>query len=167
MIVSMIAAATENRVIGRENDLPWNLPDDMQHFVSKTKGHFVLMGRKNYESIPERFRPLPNRPNVIITRQRDYQAEGCHIVHSLSEGLRMAEQEGESEAFIIGGGEIYTLGLPFAHRLYLTEIHTSLDGDAHFPDFTDQGWEEVSREHHPKDERHDYSFDFVVYERPA
>ena len=161
----MIAAATENNVIGKDNDLPWHLPDDMKFFVNKTKGHHVLMGRKNYESIPHKFRPLPNRPNVVITRQRDYLAEGCSVVHSLEEGLEMASNAQEKEAFIIGGGEIYTLGMSLAQRLYITEIHTTLEGDAFFPQIDPAQWTEIERTHHPKDERHPYSFDFVTYER--
>ncbi len=167
MRVSMIAAMARNRVIGRGNDLPWNLPDDMAFFVAKTKGHHVLMGRKNYESIPPRYRPLPNRPNVVITRQTDFNAEGCHVVHALEEGLALAKDSGEEEAFIIGGGEIYTLGLAMAERIYLTEIQAEIAGDAYFPE-TDKGqWQETARTHHPADEKHAYAFDFVVYERKA
>ncbi len=165
MKISMIAAIGQNLVIGKDNDLIWHLPDDMKFFMQKTSGHHVVMGRKNFESIPEKYRPLPNRVNIIITRQTDYQAEGALVVHSLDESLKIAEEAGEKEVFIIGGGEIYSLGLEKADVLYLTEIHESFDGDAFFPEFDRKNWEETARTHHMKDSRHAYSFDFVTYKR--
>jgi dihydrofolate reductase len=135
MIVSMIAAVASNRVIGKNNDLPWHLPDDMKYFMQTTKSHHCIMGRKNYDSIPEKFRPLPNRTNI------------------------------EPEIFIIGGAEIYRLGLPYANRLYLTEIHSAVAGDIFFPEFNKNDWREESRVSHDADERHKYAFDFVVYEK--
>lgn len=161
----MIAAVAENGVIGKDNDLVWQLPNDMKYFVDKTRGRHVIMGRKNYDSIPDKFRPLPNRPNLILTRQTNFEAEGCTILSSLDEALAMAEDAGEHEAFIIGGAQIYELGLDLADRMYITEVHAPFDGDTHFPDFDKTLWKEASREHHPKDNRHDYSFDFVIYER--
>jgi dihydrofolate reductase len=165
MIISLIAAISQNNVIGKNNDLPWHLPDDMKYFMQTTKGHHVIMGRKNYDSIPEKFRPLPNRINIVVTRQQELQAPQCLIVNAIEKGLELAQQHGEAEAFIIGGSEIYHQGFAMANRLYLTEIHATIEGDTYFPEFNKNHWKEVSRKHHSTDERHKYSFDFVVYER--
>ncbi len=165
MIISMIAAMGSNRVIGKNNDIPWHLPDDFQYFKDSTKGHYVLMGRKNFESLPPRFKPLPDRPNVVITRNKQYEAKGAQVVYSLEEALQVAEIAGEEEVFIIGGGEIYRLGLEFAERIYLTEIESEYEGDTYFPEFDKNSWQEVSRKHHPSDERHKSAFDFVIYEK--
>ncbi|MDW8332288.1 MAG: dihydrofolate reductase [Cyclobacteriaceae bacterium] len=165
MTISLIAALTRNRVIGRNNDLPWHLPDDMKYFMQTTKGHYVIMGRKNYESIPAKYRPLPDRSNVVVTRQAHFNAPGCIVVHSLSEGLEIAAKSGEHEVFIIGGAQIYREALPLAHRLYLTEIHIELDGDTFFPELNLSEWKEISRQHHPADNRHQFAFDFVIYDR--
>ena len=165
MIISLIAALTENRVIGKSNDLPWHLPDDMKYFMQTTSGHHVVMGRKNYESIPAKFRPLPNRANIVITRQEEYTAPGCMVVNSIPEAIDIAIDNHEAEVFIIGGAEIYSQSLALANRLYLTEIQTSLEGDAFFPIFDKPEWSELSRRHHPKDEKHTFAFDFVVYEK--
>lgn len=164
MIISLIAAVSRNRVIGKKNDLPWHLPDDMKYFMNITKGHHVIMGRKNYDSIPEKFRPLPNRTNVVVTRQKDFKADNCIIVHSVEEGIELAKKNTEQEVFIIGGAEIYKLGFPISKRLYLTEIDASLEGDTFFPEFNKLNWVEKSRAHHASDNRHMYSFDFVIYE---
>lgn len=165
MTISIIAALSENRVIGKNNDLPWHLPDDMKYFMQTTKGHYVIMGRKNYESIPEKFRPLPNRTNIVVTRQKKFVAERCLVVHSLEEGLHLAEKAQQEEVFIIGGAEIYAQGFAKANRLYLTEIHGIIEGDTYFPEFDKNQWKEVSRIHHPTDERHTFAFDFVVYKK--
>ena len=165
MIISLIAALTQNKVIGKNNDLPWHLPDDMKYFMKTTSGHYVIMGRKNYESIPEKFRPLPNRTNIVVTRQRNYKAEKCKVVHSLEEGIQLAHDANQEELFIIGGAEIYSQGFLKADKLYLTEIQGSLEGDTYFPEFDKQNWKETSRIHHPADERHAFAFDFVIYEK--
>lgn len=165
MTVSLIAALSKNRVIGKNNDLPWHLPDDMKYFMQTTKGHHTIMGRKNYDSIPEKFRPLPNRTNIIVTRQLDFKAPGCLVVNSLEKGLDIARGNGEREVFIIGGSDIYTLGIPYADRLYLTEIDATIDGDTFFPQVNHSQWKETSRRTHPADERHLYKFDFVVYNK--
>ncbi len=165
MIISLIAALSENRVIGKNNDLPWHLPDDMKYFMQTTKGHHTIMGRKNYDSIPEKFRPLPDRTNIVVTRQSQFKAPGCIVVNTLGRGLEIAKENGEHEVFIIGGSEIYKLGLPYANQLYLTEIHSTLEGDTFFPELNYDEWKETSRTHHSKDERHLYSFDFVVYDK--
>lgn len=165
MIISLIAALTQNKVIGKNNDLPWHLPDDMKYFMQTTKGHHVIMGRKNYESLPEKFRPLPNRTNIVITRQKDFKAPGCAIVHSLEEAVNIAKAAQEPELFIIGGAEVYRQGLPLVQRMYLTEIQTELEGDTYFPEVKNDEWNETSRIHHAADDRHRYAFDFVIYNR--
>ena len=165
MKISLVAAVAENYVIGINNRLPWHLPDDMKFFMATTKGHHVILGRKNYESLPEKFKPLPNRSNVVVTRQKDFKAHGCLVVHSIEDAFKIAEENKESEAMVIGGSDIYTLALPYAHCLYLTEINAKIDGDVYFPEFDKSEWTEVSRVHHTQDERHAFSFDFVVYDR--
>lgn len=165
MIISLIAALTQNRVIGRNNDLPWSLPDDMKYFMQTTKGHHVVMGRKNYDSIPAKFKPLPNRTNIVVTRQSNFNAPNCIVVNSLEAAVDLAKKNKEEELFIIGGAEIYKLSMAVATKLYLTEIKTELEGDTHFPEVDKNKWIEISRQPHTADERHIYAFDFVVYKR--
>jgi dihydrofolate reductase len=165
MIISLIAAMTQNRVIGKNNDLPWTLPDDMKFFMKTTTGHHVVMGRKNYDSLPSKFKPLPNRTNLVVTRQSNFQAPGCKVFHSLESAIEYIQAQNETEAFIIGGAEIYRQALPFIHRMYLTEIKATLEGDTFFPEFDRTTWKEKSRQPHPADQRHAYDFDFVIYER--
>ena len=165
MIISLIAALSKNYVIGKNNDLPWHLPDDMKYFMQTTKGHHVIMGRKNYDSIPEKFRPLPNRANIVVTRQLDFAAPDCIIVNSIDQGLDIARKADEEEVFIIGGAEIYKGALKILHRMYLTEIKAEIEGDTNFPEFAPDQWRESSRVHHSKDSRHQFEFDFVIYNR--
>ncbi|MEM7109660.1 MAG: dihydrofolate reductase [Bacteroidota bacterium] len=165
MKISMIAAVAKNRVIGKDNDLVWNLPDDMKFFMRTTSGNPVIMGRKNYESIPAKYRPLPKRKNIIITRQPNYAAEGAFVVHSLEAAIVLAQEDSPEETFIIGGGQIYEMGLDVADTLYITEIDGTFDGDTFFPHYDPSEWKEVKRIPHPTDDRHAYSFDFVTYER--
>ncbi|MEQ9593075.1 MAG: dihydrofolate reductase [Cyclobacteriaceae bacterium] len=165
MIVSLIAAVSKNRIIGRNNDLPWRLPDDMKYFMQTTQHHHVIMGRKNYESLPEKFRPLPNRKNIVITRQKDFKAEGCVVVNSLQAALKIAEDAQQEEVFIIGGAQVYKQALPLTQRMYLTEIDAIVLGDTSFPEFDQEEWQEISRKEHPTDNKHQFEFDFVVYER--
>lgn len=168
MTISMIAAISKNLVIGKDNDLVWRLPDDMKYFMETTSGHPVIMGRKNYESIPEKFRPLPNRTNIIITRNPNYRIQECPdciIVNSLEDAITAGKEIDPDEIFIIGGGEIYQLALPQTQKLYLTEIHEEFDGDAYFPKIDYDQWLETSRVHHKKDDRHAHTFDYVVYHR--
>ncbi len=167
MIISMIAAVAENLVIGKDNDLVWSLPDDMKYFMQITTGHPVIMGRKNYDSIPDKFRPLKNRTNIIVTRNNTSEAgycSDCVMVNSIENALTLAKKENK-EVFIIGGGQIYDLSLPYADRLYLTEIKESFEGDTFFPNFNKSEWKEVSRKRHERDDRHEQEFDFVIYER--
>lgn len=165
MIISAIAALAKNRVIGKNNDLPWKLPDDMKFFMQTTTGHVVIMGRKNYDSLPPKFKPLPNRTNIVMTKQKDFVAPGCVVINGIEEGLEYASRSGEQECFIIGGAEIYRAALPFTTRLYLTEIDAEIQGDTFFPEFNSSEWAEVSRQHHPADDRHAFAFDFVIYNR--
>jgi dihydrofolate reductase len=165
MKIALIAALTNNHVIGKNNDLPWHLPDDMKFFMQTTKGHHCIMGRKNYESIPPKFRPLPHRTNIVVTRQHNFEAPGCVVVNTIEEGIHIARENNEALLFIIGGAEIYKQSLAHADLLYLTEIDTVIEGDTFFPAFEKSDWKEISRTHHAADEKHLYPFDFVVYER--
>ena len=159
-MISIIAALAENRVIGVNNTLPWRLPNDLKHFRRLTTGHAIILGRKNYESIGK---PLPERTNIVITRNRDFHADGCLIAHSLDEALALASND--PEIFIIGGAEIYRAALARADRLYLTRVHAAIAGDTYFPEFDETEWQEISRERHATDERHAYAYSFVVLER--
>jgi dihydrofolate reductase len=158
--LALIAAVAGNGVIGHNNTLPWRLPEDLKYFRRTTTGHRVVMGRKTYESVG---RPLPERENVVLTRERAFAAPGCHIAHTLDEALCGASDT----IFCIGGAEIYRLALPYAHWLYLTEIGRSFTGDAHFPAFDRNQWQERSRETHRLDGPDGFAYDFAVYERIA
>nr|AIA16847.1 Dihydrofolate reductase [uncultured bacterium] len=167
MTISLILAADENNCIGKNNTLPWHLPADMKLFREKTMGHCVVTGRKNYESIPDRFRPLPGRTNIVITRNKEYAAPGATIVHSLDAGIDTARQLGETEVFVIGGGEIFRQALPIAEQIYLTRIHHVFTGDVFFPALEPLEWKETERHDFPPDERNKYGFSFRVYHRAA
>lgn len=160
MKISIIAAVARNRVIGSKNRLPWHLPADLRHFMRMTMGHYVLMGRKTFESLKE---PLRNRTNVVITRQPEYSPEGVLIAHSLPDAISLAE--GEEEVFIAGGAAIYSEALTFSHCIYLTLIHQDFEGDTHFPAFDERAWRLVSRADHGTDEDNPYPFSFLTYER--
>ena len=163
MILSLIVAADENNVIGKNNTIPWHLPDDLRYFRDKTRGHPVIMGRKTYESIGK---PLPHRLNIIVTRNPDFHVDGCAVVSSLHDGIEIAKRENSDEVFVIGGQQIYDIALPIADRLYLTRVHTHLEsGDAFFPEIPFDEWEETSRLEHPTDETHLFPFSFIVYDR--
>jgi dihydrofolate reductase len=143
--IVIIAAVAKNRVIGRDNQLIWNIPEDMAHFKALTQGHTVLMGRKTWESLPPRFRPLPGRRNIVITRQADYVAPGAETAGSLENALDLASTA--ATVFVIGGAEIYAQAIAKANRLEITEVNLSPDGDAWFPDYRDGTW--VERDAHP------------------
>jgi len=166
MIVSLIVAAAENGVIGKDNDLIWHLPKDMKFFKETTLGHHVIMGRKNFESIPHKYRPLPNRINVVITRQGDYIAEGCIVVNSVEAALIIAQENGDTEPFIIGGGQIYKLALEanLVDKIYLTKVHHAYDGDTFFPELGND-WKEVARTHCKADEKHAHDYSFLTFEK--
>ena len=151
---------SENRVIGINNKLPWHLPADLRHFRRLTTGHPVIMGRRNYESIGK---PLPNRTNIVVTRNPDYRAAGCLVTHSLDDAMNSAGND--RDIFIIGGAEIYRQAFGHANRIYLTLIHARIEGDTYFPEFEGPPWREISRERHERDENNPYSFSFLIYER--
>ena len=161
--ISLIAAIADNGVIGRDNELPWHLPDDFRHFKRTTKGHHVLMGRLTWESLPKR--PLPKRVNLVLSSQRDYVAEGASVVHSLSQALELAKAAGETELFVIGGARVYAEALPLARRLYITRVHARPEGDASFPSFDLDGWRVVESNAHAADERHAHAFTIETLER--
>nr|WP_297531776.1 dihydrofolate reductase [Thalassolituus sp.] len=164
----MIVAVAENGVIGRNNALPWYLPNDLKYFKQTTMGKPVIMGRKTYESIGK---PLPGRTNIVITRQADYQPEGVKVVSSVEAARELAESvcliDGQEEAMIMGGAEIYTLALPHTDRLYLTEVHADVEGDAFFPEYDKSLWQEVAREDFAAEGPNPYNYSFVVYEAKA
>lgn len=161
-VISIIAAIAENRVIGRDNTLPWHLPADLRRVRELTTGHHIILGRKNYESLNK---PLPNRVNVVITRNSDYQAPGCVVAHSLEEALILSERD--SEIFIFGGAELYAQTLTIADRMYLTLVHAVVSGDTYFPDINWDDWHEVAHERHEPDEKHPYAYTFLTFERVA
>lgn len=166
MKVSLIVAVAENGVIGKDNDLIWDLPKDMRFFKETTMGHHVIMGRKNFESIPNRFRPLPNRTNVIITRQNNYKAEGCVVVNYLEAALKVAQKNGDNEPFIIGGGQIYKLALEgnLVDKIYLTKVHQSFEGDTFFPELSEE-WKQIKRDDYKADEKHACDFSIITYKK--
>lgn len=159
-MITMIAAAGENNALGKNQKLLWHLPDDFKRFKKLTTGHHIIMGRKTFETFPKL---LPNRTHVIITRQRDYKPKGCVVVHSMEEALAVGQDD--EEQFIIGGGEIYKLGLPFSDKIELTRVHQSFNGDAFFPELDMDNWELEEEVVHPKDERHAQDFTYFTYLR--
>lgn len=163
MKLVLLAAVARNGVIGRGNALPWRLPEDLQHFRRVTLGRPVIMGRKTWEALPERFRPLPGRRNIVVTRQEDWRAEGAQAAHSLDEALALAE--GAATACVIGGGELYREALARADELVLTEIERDFDGDACFPAFDREVFVELAREGHHAAPPNDFDFSFVTYRR--
>lgn len=165
MEIYLIAAVAENNAIGKDNDLIWNLPDDMQFFKEKTSNTSVIMGRKNYESIPEKFRPLPNRQNIVMTRKENYNAPGCIVVHNMEEAIKAAAKK--EPIYIIGGAEIYRKALKddLVDIMYITEVHASFEADAFFPEFDKSKWNVEILGHHEVDEKHKYAFTFKKYTR--
>ena len=166
MKVSLIVAVSENGVIGKDNDLIWHLPKDMRFFKETTMGHHVIMGRKNFESIPHKYRPLPDRTNIVITRQSEYKAEGCIVVDSVEAALEIAKNNGDIEPFIIGGGQIYRIALEenLVDKIYLTKVHHSFEGDTFFPELSSD-WKEINKTENKADEKHKYNYDFITLER--
>ncbi|HVW66235.1 MAG TPA: dihydrofolate reductase [Candidatus Peribacteraceae bacterium] len=163
MLLSLIAAVSENNVIGKGGTLPWHLPADLAHFRALTTGKPVIMGRKTFASIG---RPLPNRQNIILTRDETFQAEGCDIAHTLDDAIAMAEDGGAGEAMVIGGEQIYQSAMSLATHMYLTLVHTYVeDGDAFFPEIDYRQWQETERVEHPADEENPIPFSMATYER--
>lgn len=159
-MITIIAAAATNNALGKDNDLIWHLSDDLKRFKRLTSGHAIIMGRKTFESFPK---ALPNRTNIIITRETSYTAENAVIAHSIEEALSLAEND--PQPFIIGGGEIYRQSMNIANRIELTRVHHEFEADTFFPEINSTIWKEVAREDHFKDEKHPYDFSYITYER--
>lgn len=159
-MITLIAAVAENNALGKHNLLLWHLPDDFKRFKSITTGHYIILGRKTFESFPK---PLPNRTHVIITRQKDYKYEGCIVVDSLQKAIAICPKN--EEVFIIGGGEIYNQSIDIADKLDITKVHHSFEADTFFPQIDMEKWELTSREFHSKDEKHPFEFTFETYLR--
>lgn len=162
---SIIVAASENNVIGKEGDLPWLLPDDMKYFKNTTLNHAVIMGRKTFESFGSK--ALPKRTNIVISRKpkESDPDNNLYWVESIEQALQIAQNHGEDEAFIIGGGNIYAQALPYCSKVYITRIHTSIQGDTIFPELSEEDWFLRWQQYHPKDEKHTYDFTFRLFER--
>ena len=169
MKIALIVAMARNRVIGKDNAMPWHLPEDLKYFKRITLQKPVIMGRNSFESIGK---PLPQRTNIIVTRNPDYKVPGCIVVNGLDQALQMVADlyetvgaEADSEVMIIGGAQIYEQSLGLADRLYLTEVQADVEGDARFPEFDREAWQEVSREDHAATDTNPYPYSFLVLER--
>lgn len=160
MILSMIAAMGKNRVIGKDNQMMWHLPREFQYFKDVTSGHCIILGRKNFEAIG---RPLPNRTNIIVTRQDGYKAGDCVVVNSLGEAVKYAKDHGETEAFITGGGQIYKEMIDKVQRIYLTEVDYSEEGDVYFPEFDESKFNKEIVRSQEVDEKNKYRWDAYLY----
>lgn len=160
MNLTLIAAMAENRVIGKDNDLIWHFPNDLKHFKQLTSGHHIIMGRKTFESVG---RPLPNRTNIIITRQKNYQAEGCLVAENLDAALSLVKDD--EQPFIVGGAQIYKLALEKAKTIELTLIHAEYDGDTFFPEFDTTVWKLARGEKKEADDKHAHPYEFLTYKK--
>ena len=160
-MVSIIVATEKNNGIGNQNALLWHLPNDLKRFKAITSGHPIIMGRKTFDSIG---RPLPNRTNIIITKNKDLNIDGCVIVHTLQDAILACEGK---DVFIIGGGSIYEQAMEMADMIYLTMVDVSLEADTHFPKIDDNVWEIVHSESHSKDEKHQYDYQFIDLKRKS
>lgn len=161
MLVSIIVAVSENNVIGKDGHLPWHLSQDLKRFKAITSGHCILLGRKNYEDIG---RPLPNRTSIVLSRNPNFNAPGCVVVQSLSDGFRTAEKSGETELFVIGGANVYAAAMPFARRLYLTRVLANVEGDVRMPPLG-ENWKLLREERAERSDRDDFPCLFQVFER--
>lgn len=160
MNVTIIAAMSLNRVIGHNNDLIWHLPADLKHFKTMTSGHHIIMGRKTFESVG---RPLPNRTNIIVTRQKDYKIDGCIVVNTIEEAIAVVKND--EQPFITGGAEIYRQSFDFADTIELTLVHQEFEGDTYFPEFNKDEWKETQRILLPADEKNSIDMEFLRYEK--
>jgi len=157
-MITIIAAAGENNELGLKNDLVWHLPDDFKRFKSLTTGHHIIMGRKTFESFPK---PLPNRVHIVITRNKNYHPEGVIVVYSMEKALNIAKDDPQS--FIIGGGEIYKLGLEVADKIELTRVHKNFEADTFFPEIPSEKWNLIAEEYHEIDEKHKFAFTYQTF----
>jgi len=163
MTISIIVAIAQNNAIGKNNDLLWHLPSDMNFFKETTAGHCIITGRKNYFSIPEKFRPLPNRTNIVVTRDQNLTLDGAEVVNSIEKAIEIAKSKNEKEVFIIGGGEIYKQSIHLVDKMYITEVDTVFDdADTFYPIIDKSKWSEKIISSHKKDEKH--KFDFIIKE---
>lgn len=162
MIISTIVAKAKNNVIGKDNDIPWYLPADLKYFKKTTLNHHIIMGRKCYQSIGK---PLPKRTNVIVTRNPFFIVSNCYVASSVEEALEIAHDNGEEEAIIIGGGEIYKLTASLWDKMYITEVDAEIEGDIYFPEIDEKKWNKVSEDFHEKDAKNEYDYSFLVYEK--
>ena len=159
-MLTLIAAAGENNELGKDNDLVWHLPDDFRRFKKLTTGHYIIMGRKTFNSFPK---TLPNRTHVVLTRRENYKKEGVIVVHSIERAIQVSEED--PQPFVIGGGEIYELAMDYADRIELTRVHGTFEADTFFPEIDESKWNLISEEFHDKDEKHNYAFTYLTYER--
>jgi len=159
-MITLIAAVAENNALGKDNQLLWHLPDDFKRFKALTSGHYIIMGRKTFESFPKL---LPNRTHVIITRQKDYQPEGCIVVNSLEKAIAVCPKD--EDVFVIGGGEIYKQSINIADKVDVTRVHQPFEADTFFPKIDSAQWQLVFEEFHAKDERHAFDFTFQTFVR--
>ena len=159
-MLTIIAAAGENNALGKDNNLVWHLPDDFKRFKKLTSGHHIIMGRKTFDTFPK---PLPNRIHVVITRQDNFKKEGIVVVNSLERAVELTTED--PQPFVIGGGEIYKLAMNLADKIELTRVHGTFEADTFFPKIDENQWKLVSEKFHEKDERHNYAFTYLTYER--
>lgn len=157
-MITIIAAAGSNNELGKDNDLVWHLPKDFKRFKKLTTGHHIIMGRKTFQSFPK---PLPNRVHIVITRNTNYHPEGAIIVHSMTEALELSKDD--DQAFIIGGGEIYKLGMKIADKIELTRVNSSFEAYTFFPEIPSDDWKLISEEFHLKDEKHKFNFSYQTF----
>ena len=159
-MIIMIAAASENNALGKNNEIVWHLPNDFKRFKNLTSGHHIIMGRKTFESFPK---PLPNRKHIVISRQENYKPEGCIVVNSMEKAIEICPSN--EDIFIIGGGEIYKLGIPFSDKIELTRVHDYFEADAFFPPINPDEWEIVNSEFQSKDDTHLFDYTYQTYVR--
>jgi dihydrofolate reductase len=159
-MITIIAAAGENNELGLNNGLVWHLPDDFKRFKELTTSHHIIMGRKTFQSFPK---PLPNRTHIVITRDKEFTADGTLVTHSLEDAIVLSSSD--PQPFIIGGGEIYALGMAVADKIELTRVHGTFDADTYFPEIPEEDWKLVNESYHPKDARHDYAFTYETWQR--
>lgn len=157
-MITLIAAAAENNALGKDNQLVWHLPDDFKRFKQITSGHYIIMGRKTFESFPK---PLPNRTHVIITRQKNYNVDGCIVVNSIEDAIKVCPID--EEVFIIGGADIYNQSIDFADKIELTKVHANFEADAFFPEINLNHWKLIFEEKHVQDEKHNFDFTFQTF----
>jgi dihydrofolate reductase len=162
MKVSIVVAVAQNNVIGKDNQLLWHLPNDLKFFKQLTSGHHILMGRKTYQSIGK---PLPNRTNMIITADQNFEAPSCLVFTDINKAIEEAMQANEHELFIIGGAQIYKLAMPLVNKIYLTKIDASFDGDTFFPEIKPSEWKQVTNQNFEPDEKNKYHYSFIELER--